>query len=143
MTDWLNPRRVIPPEEIERGLRLIMYDGVTAQVMTTLTGGAFLVAFALLLGAPPLYWRHRRVAAADPAAANSDHLSGGAHRLPQAACGDRAYHLAPVLFLARRASLARTRSLSPPRPHRGAAPLLRLRHHLRRRLEPLAARLDS
>ncbi len=54
MTDWLNPRRVIPPEEIERGLRLIMYDGVTAQVMTTLTGGAFLVAFALLLGAPPL-----------------------------------------------------------------------------------------
>lgn len=45
--------RVIPPDEVERGLRLILYDGVAAQVMATLTGGAFLVAYALQLGASP------------------------------------------------------------------------------------------
>lgn len=41
----------IPPEEIERGLRYVTYDGVVVQVMTSFTSGAFIVAFALLLGA--------------------------------------------------------------------------------------------
>lgn len=54
MSEWFNPRRVIPTAELDRGLRMIMYDGVAAQVMTTFTGGAFLVAFALALGASPL-----------------------------------------------------------------------------------------
>lgn len=38
-------------EEIQKGLRAIIKDGLTTQVMTTLTGGVFLVAFALKLGA--------------------------------------------------------------------------------------------
>ncbi len=37
--------------ELANGLRLVIYDGLASQAMTTLTGGAFLVAFALLLGA--------------------------------------------------------------------------------------------
>lgn len=37
--------------ERERGLRLVLYDGVASQAMQTFTGGAFLVAFALQLGA--------------------------------------------------------------------------------------------
>ncbi|MFL6649148.1 MAG: hypothetical protein ACJ8KO_14400 [Sulfurifustaceae bacterium] len=37
------PHRVIPPEEPERELRMLVYDGVGAQVMATLRGGAFLV----------------------------------------------------------------------------------------------------
>lgn len=39
-------------EEIRRGLRLVVKDGMASQAMATLTGGAFLTAFALLLGAP-------------------------------------------------------------------------------------------
>lgn len=41
-------------EELEAGLRRVIKDGLAAQTMVTLTGGAFLVAFALLLGAPNL-----------------------------------------------------------------------------------------
>lgn len=40
-------------EETERGLDLVVRDGVATQVMSTLTGGAFLVALALALGASP------------------------------------------------------------------------------------------
>lgn len=47
------PLRVIPPDELERGLRLVLYDGVAAQMTATLTGGAFLVAYAPQLGASP------------------------------------------------------------------------------------------
>lgn len=54
MLERFRPRRVITPEEVEHGLRMVMYDGIAAQIMATLTGGAFLVAFALLLGASPL-----------------------------------------------------------------------------------------
>lgn len=54
MIERFRPRRVIAPEELERGLRMVMYDGVASQIMSTLTGGAFLVAFALQLGASPL-----------------------------------------------------------------------------------------
>lgn len=38
-------------EDVERGLRLVIKDGLTTQAMVTLTGGIFLVAFALQLGA--------------------------------------------------------------------------------------------
>lgn len=38
-------------EEIEKGLRNVIKDGLTSQAMVTLTGGIFLVAFALKLGA--------------------------------------------------------------------------------------------
>ena len=37
--------------EIEKGLRNVIKDGLTSQAMVTLTGGIFLVAFALKLGA--------------------------------------------------------------------------------------------
>jgi len=38
-------------EEREKGLRYILYDGMMSQIMVTLSGGAFIIAFALLLGA--------------------------------------------------------------------------------------------
>jgi MFS family permease len=38
-------------EEIQKGLRSVIKDGLTSQTMVTLTGGVFLVAFALKLGA--------------------------------------------------------------------------------------------
>src|SRR5436190_18827124 len=53
MLEHFRPRRVLSPAEVEQGLRYVMYDGASAQIMTTLTGGAFLIAFALLLGASP------------------------------------------------------------------------------------------
>jgi len=40
--------------EIERGLRQVLKDGLTSQTIVTLTSGAFLVAFALQLGASNL-----------------------------------------------------------------------------------------
>ncbi|MCK4330814.1 MFS transporter [candidate division WOR-3 bacterium] len=41
-------------EEIHKGLRAVIKDGLTTQMMVTLTGGVFLVAFALKLGASNL-----------------------------------------------------------------------------------------
>lgn len=41
----------LAPREVERGLRFLLFDGVSSQVMGALTGGALLVAFALELGA--------------------------------------------------------------------------------------------
>ncbi|MCK9276659.1 MAG: MFS transporter, partial [Methanoculleus sp.] len=38
-------------EEISHGLKLVTRDGLATQAMVTLTGGIFLVAFALQLGA--------------------------------------------------------------------------------------------
>ncbi len=38
-------------EEVQSGLRSVIKDGLTTQTMGTLTGGVFLVAFALMLGA--------------------------------------------------------------------------------------------
>jgi MFS family permease len=38
-------------EEIRNGLRAVIKDGLTTQMMVTLTGGVFMVAFALKLGA--------------------------------------------------------------------------------------------
>jgi len=41
-------------EEIQKGLRSVIRDGLTTQTMVTLTGGVFLVVFALKLGASNL-----------------------------------------------------------------------------------------
>ena len=41
----------VSPEELEQGLRAVVYDGVCTQSMVVLTSGTFLVAFALALGA--------------------------------------------------------------------------------------------
>jgi len=49
---------ILPPketpltdEEVQKGLRMVIGDGMTTEAMTVLTGGAFLTAMALLLGA--------------------------------------------------------------------------------------------
>ena len=47
----LRPQEQINEAELQGGLRALLYDGVFAQVMGSFTGGAFLVAFALSLGA--------------------------------------------------------------------------------------------
>jgi MFS family permease len=47
----LKTKETLTQEEVNKGLKLVIGDGLTAEVMTTVTGGAFLVAMALLLGA--------------------------------------------------------------------------------------------
>jgi MFS family permease len=47
----LEPKDVLQEHEIERGLRAVVRDGLASQAMATLTGGVFLVSFALRLGA--------------------------------------------------------------------------------------------
>ncbi|HEY6978436.1 MAG TPA: MFS transporter [Chitinophagaceae bacterium] len=47
----LQPKKVLTENEVQTGLKLVIADGLTAEAMTTLTGGAFLVAMALLMGA--------------------------------------------------------------------------------------------
>ena len=51
MLGWLKPQDSVSDADVDRGLRMLLYDGLTVQVMGVLTGGAFLVAFALMLGA--------------------------------------------------------------------------------------------
>jgi MFS family permease len=50
MTNF-KPKRALTETELKSGLKLLILDGLTAEAMTTLTGGAFLVAMALLMGA--------------------------------------------------------------------------------------------
>ena len=45
------PRESLTDEEVQHGLKLVVRDGLATQAMVTLTGGIFLVAFALQLGA--------------------------------------------------------------------------------------------
>lgn len=47
----LRPKEILSEAEVARGLRMGIGDGLASEAMTTLTGGAFLVALALLLGA--------------------------------------------------------------------------------------------
>lgn len=47
----LDPQHTVNDPEVHEGLRRLTWDGIYSQVMGVLTGGAFLVAFALLLGA--------------------------------------------------------------------------------------------
>ncbi len=50
----LAPQAEISEVDFERGQRFLIYDGVTSQIMGALTGGAFLVAYALAIGASNL-----------------------------------------------------------------------------------------
>src|SRR5581483_3784861 len=47
----LRPKKELTEQEVQRGLRYVIGDGLAAEAMTALTGGAFLVAMALLMGA--------------------------------------------------------------------------------------------
>ena len=47
----LRPKEILTESDITRGLRIVIWDGLTAEAMTAFTGGAFLIAMALLLGA--------------------------------------------------------------------------------------------
>lgn len=47
----LQPKKELTEQEIQRGLKFVIGDGLAAEAMTALTGGAFLVAMALLMGA--------------------------------------------------------------------------------------------
>lgn len=51
---WLKPKPSLSPADIHHGLRMVIADGLAAEAMTTLTGGAFLTAMALLMGASNL-----------------------------------------------------------------------------------------
>ena len=45
------PSDTVSPQELDKGLKAVILDGMCTQAMGVLTGGAFLVAFALALGA--------------------------------------------------------------------------------------------
>lgn len=45
------PSEQLTEEQVEKGLKLVVKDGLAAETMATLTGGAFLVAMALSMGA--------------------------------------------------------------------------------------------
>jgi len=51
MFQWLRPKQTLDETDISTGLRMLLIDGVCGQAMMMLTTGAFLIAFALLLGA--------------------------------------------------------------------------------------------
>lgn len=50
----VRPKKLLSELEVQAGLRLVITEGLATEAMTTLTGGAFLVAMALLLGASNL-----------------------------------------------------------------------------------------
>lgn len=45
------PQTELTEAEINKGLGMVIWDGLAAEVMTSFTGGAFLIAMALLMGA--------------------------------------------------------------------------------------------
>ena len=47
----LRPKKELSEAEVQTGLKRVIGDGLAAEAMTTFTGGAFLVAMALLMGA--------------------------------------------------------------------------------------------
>ena len=51
---WLLPQEQVEEHELNSGLKMLLYDGVCSQAMGALTGGAVLVAFAVMLGASNL-----------------------------------------------------------------------------------------
>ncbi|MBO9733241.1 MAG: hypothetical protein J7623_31660 [Chitinophaga sp.] len=50
----MKSRELLSEKDIQRGMNLVIGDGLAAEAMITLTGGAFLVAMALLIGATNL-----------------------------------------------------------------------------------------
>ncbi len=51
---WIHPQDSVNEAEVHKGLQMLLYDGICFQIMSVLTSGAFLVAFALLLNASHL-----------------------------------------------------------------------------------------
>lgn len=51
MTMDLQPRSALSEEDVKKGLKLVIAEGLATYGMTTFTGGAFLVGMVLLLGA--------------------------------------------------------------------------------------------
>ncbi len=51
MFNWIKPKENLEQSETDRGLRMLLFDATCSQILGVFTGGAFLVAFALLLGA--------------------------------------------------------------------------------------------
>ncbi|HIJ64809.1 MAG TPA: MFS transporter [Candidatus Hydrogenedentes bacterium] len=51
VTRWLLPKDTVSDQDVDRGMKMLLFDAAFAHSMNVLTGGAFLVAFALLLGA--------------------------------------------------------------------------------------------
>jgi len=49
------PKDTLTEEEIQSGLSNVLKDGITTQAMVTLTGGVFLVSFALKMGASNVF----------------------------------------------------------------------------------------
>ena len=47
----LRPKAALTEADVKRGLRLVIGDGLTTETMTALITGAFLVSFALMMGA--------------------------------------------------------------------------------------------
>jgi MFS family permease len=47
----LRPQKTLSEQEIQTGLKMVIWDGLATEVMISFTGGAFLVAMALMLGA--------------------------------------------------------------------------------------------
>lgn len=54
LTSKLPPKESLTEEEVRYGLNFLLKDGMTSQALVTMTSGAFLVAFALKLGASNL-----------------------------------------------------------------------------------------
>jgi MFS family permease len=48
---WLRPHEKLSEDEVSHGLTMVVWDGIFSQAMATLVGGAFVVAYALNLGA--------------------------------------------------------------------------------------------
>ena len=47
----LRPSKELTEQQVQAGLKLVIKDGLAAEAMTALTGGTFLVAMALMMGA--------------------------------------------------------------------------------------------
>ena len=51
MFRWIQPKDGLDERDLQRGMRMLIADGLCSQAMGALTGGAVLVAFAVMLGA--------------------------------------------------------------------------------------------
>lgn len=47
----LTPKDILTEKDVQKGLKMVIWDGLSAEVMIAFTGSTFLVAMALLLGA--------------------------------------------------------------------------------------------
>jgi MFS family permease len=51
MLSFFRTKEVLEPADVDKGMRMLMYDGAFAQTMVVFTTGGFLIGFALELGA--------------------------------------------------------------------------------------------